>query len=100
MRNILRRHSFGDQPVDGVLGDAARLKQPDNQTRRHLALHYAFLPGAQGSGARGSRSVTTSTTTVSFAPIASARAEAISPGCSTRMPRPPKLLATVGKWVG
>jgi hypothetical protein len=29
MRNILRRHPFRDQPVDGILGDPARMEQAD-----------------------------------------------------------------------
>ena len=50
--------------------------------------------GDQASGARGSRSVTTSTTTGSSAASACCSAGAMSCGCSTRMPRTPKLFAT------
>src|ERR1700682_4818885 len=105
MGNVLRRYSFGHQPVDGILGNPARVKQSDNQARCHAVLlirsaddanysaRHVFFPGVHGSGARGSRSVTTSTTTGSPDPSASASAGAISPGRSTRMPRTAKLLA-------
>src|SRR5712691_9373654 len=59
-----------------------------------------YRGGVQGSGARGSSAVTTSTPTGALAPIACWRAAAIAPGCSTRMPRTPKLRATTLKSVG
>src|SRR5262245_52707552 len=59
-----------------------------------------YRGGVQGSGARGSRAVTTSTTTGPLAASACWRAAAIWPGCSTRIPRTPKLRATSVKSVG
>src|SRR5205823_433906 len=45
MRNILRRHAFGDQPVDGILGDPARMEQADDQARYRMALHLRIPSG-------------------------------------------------------
>src|SRR5262249_23068758 len=45
MGNIPRRHSFGDQPVDRIFGDTARMEQADYQARRRAALHLCTPSG-------------------------------------------------------
>src|SRR5215472_17472383 len=45
MGNIPRRHSFGDQPMDRIFGDTARMEQADYQARRRAALHLCTPSG-------------------------------------------------------